>query len=53
MQLSNAKVFFDVVRKHLFAGKMNKAQVDGLLAILLAWPEKQDTRWVAYSLATA
>jgi len=53
MLLPNAKAFYDAVRDHLFGGKLSQAQVNGLTAILNAWPEDQDARWVAYSLATA
>jgi len=53
MQLPNAAMFFSTVRTTLFGGKLSQDQVDGLTAILNAWPEGHDARWVAYSLATA
>lgn len=53
MILPNAKAFYDAVRGSLFGGKLTQSQVKGLEAILRHWPEKQDARWVAYSLATA
>jgi hypothetical protein len=48
--------FFDVVRDSPFHKSLNQGQVDGINAILDTWESSgkgQDTRWVAYSLATA
>lgn len=53
MKLANEALFYSTVRTTLFGGKLSQDQVDGLAAILDAWPEGQDARWVAYSLATA
>lgn len=49
----NAATFFDHIRTELFAGSLTAAQVDGTNAILTAWPDGTDTRFVAYALATA
>lgn len=53
MLIPNQALFFSTVRTTLFGGKLTQAQVDGLSAIIRNWPEKQDARWIAYSLATA
>lgn len=53
MALSNPKAFFDLVRAYPFAGNLTMGQVAGINAILAAWPEKTDPRWIAYALATA
>ena len=47
--------FFDNIRDSLFGGKLSKAQVAGLEAILEAWRVLffKDERWLAYILATA
>jgi len=50
------KVFFDHVRKPLFAGRMGQSQVDGMKSTLAEWfkrPDLTDHRWLAYMLATA
>jgi putative chitinase len=52
------KLYFNSVRKSLFAGGMKKEQVDGQEAILTQWehqdtpPPMTDLRWLAYMLAT-
>lgn len=53
MALSNQKAFFDLVRAYPFGGNLTMGQVAGMNAILAAWADKTDTRFVAYSLATA
>ncbi|MEM8754004.1 MAG: hypothetical protein AAGF90_13580 [Pseudomonadota bacterium] len=48
--------FFDQVRGSLFAGTLRQGQVDGLNALLDHWEARhgnEDTRWLAYALATA
>jgi hypothetical protein len=50
------KTFFDRVRTSLFAGKLLQERVAGLTHLLDAWEARhaeQDTRWLAYALATA
>lgn len=49
----NPAAFFAHVRTELFAGLMSQTQVDGINAILAAWPEGSDPRFVAYALVTA
>lgn len=52
----NREVFFDHVRKSLFAGKLTQQQVDGMNGILRAWESEYaawDLRWLAYAMATA
>lgn len=51
----NRKFFFSHCRAHLFNGRLNTKQVDGLSAILDEWERnhtKKDDRWLAYMLAT-
>lgn len=51
----NRKFFFDHVRLHLFGGKLNSKQVQGITAILDHWEKnyaQKDDRWLAYMLAT-
>ena len=50
------KVFFDTVRKSLFAGTMSQEQVDGMNFKLDVWedhPYSEDLRWLAYPFATS
>ena len=50
------KIFFDHVRASLFAGKLLQERVDGLTHLLDEWETRhsdEDTRWLAYALATA
>ena len=50
------KIFFDRVRTSLFAGKLLPERVAGMTFLLDAWETRhvdQDTRWLAYALATA
>lgn len=50
------KTFFDRVRASLFAGKLLLERVDGLTHLLDEWETRhsgEDTRWLAYALATA
>lgn len=50
------KALFDHLRATLFAGRLAKAQVDGLDAILASWNRQgrsSDARQLAYVLATA
>lgn len=49
------KKFYDGVRSALFAGALGKGQVEGMDAILDEWERQglNDTRWLAYMLATA
>jgi hypothetical protein len=53
MLLQNPKTFFEAVRVELFDDVLVQEQVDGISAILDAWPEGTDPRWLAYALATA
>jgi putative chitinase len=53
MKPANPAAFFDVIRTELFHGSMTPAEVDGTNAILAAWPDGTDARFVAYALATA
>ena len=53
MLLSNPAASFAAVRAELFAGALAQTQVDGINAILAAWPDGTDPRWAAYGLATA
>ena len=53
MLLSNPAAFFAAVGAELFAGALAQTQVDGINAILAAWPDGTDPRWAAYGLATA
>lgn len=54
LALTNAKAFFDLVRRDLFAGNLTVGQVAGINAILTAWDHQEvDDRFVAYALATA
>lgn len=53
MALSNPKAFFDLVRAYPFGGNLTMGQTAGINAILAAWSDKTDPRWIAYSLATA
>lgn len=48
------KKFFDGVRQQPFSGKLTKAQVMGMNAILDEWERRKltDTRWLAYMLGT-
>src|SRR5262245_21060146 len=48
------KIFFDGVRRKLFAGRLSQRQVDGMNAILAEWTRRQleEPRWLAYMLAT-
>jgi hypothetical protein len=51
----NRDIYFDVVRKNLFGGKLTQQQVDGQNHILYEWERKvmtTDLRWLAYPLAT-
>ncbi len=48
-------VYFDSVRKSLFAGSLDQDQVNGQNDILNSWESyyaTQDMRWLAYALAT-
>lgn len=49
------KIFFDCVRNYPSTGKLSKHQVEGMEIILNEWEQRQlqDTRWLAYILATA
>lgn len=49
------KRFFDAVRKTPFPGRLTRAQVAGMDAILDEWQRRglTDMRWLAYMLATA
>lgn len=49
------KVFFDCVRTYPSNGKLSKRQVQGMELIIDEWQQRelQDTRWLAYILATA
>ena len=47
------KAFFDLVRGSLFKGNTSQDQVDGVNAVIAAWPAGTDRRWIAYALATA
>lgn len=53
MALSNPKAFFDEVRRDLFSGDLTMGQVAGINAILTAFADTRDARFVAYALATA
>ena len=53
MTLNRPDEFFAHVRTELFGGNMTQGQVDGIGAILAAWPDGTDVRWIAYALATA
>jgi hypothetical protein len=49
------KIYFDSVRPSLFFGKLNEGQINGQEAILNGWEtylDSEDTRWLAYMLAT-
>ncbi len=48
------KKFFDGVRQQPFDGKLTRAQVSGMDAILNEWDRREltDLRWLAYMLAT-
>lgn len=52
--LSKPEAFFAHVRKHLFGGKLNQGQVEGINAILAAWDRHGDGNLhrLAYVLAT-
>ena len=51
----NRQVFFSIIRKSLFDGRLNQSQVDGLTYKLTAWSRSglTDIRWLAYMLATS
>ena len=52
----NREFFFAHVRSNLFAGKLSRKQVEGLIFILDVWEAshaQKDDRWLAYALATA
>jgi putative chitinase len=52
--LARPNLFFDSVKKSLFGGKFEQAQVDGLNALLVAAGEANwGPSWTAYLLATA
>jgi putative chitinase len=51
--LANPAEFFRLVRVGLFRGDMSQPQVDGINAVMAAWPKGTDLRWFAYALATA
>jgi hypothetical protein len=54
--MTDRDTFFDVVRDLLFGGSLTQSQVDGMTAILDGWETFDagvDSRWIAYSLATA
>ena len=51
--LTNPSGFFSHVRAELFAGGMSQSQIDGINAIVAAWPAESDLRFVADALATA
>jgi len=55
-QAFNRKIYFNSVRKSLFAPALDQGQVDGQNAILTRWeadPATIDLRHLAYALATA
>ncbi len=47
-------VFFDAIRKSLYAGTLTQSQVDGIGAVLDEWEKRKltDKRMLAYMLAT-
>lgn len=49
----NRPTFFTHIRREPFSGRMTQAQVDGVNALLDAWNDSLDVRWLAYILATA
>lgn len=54
MTAIDRKTFFDAVRTALFGGRLGKAQVAGMEAVLDAWDATRadgDRRWLAYMLA--
>ena len=51
--LKDPQKFFDAVRQYLFRDFITQEQVDGINSIINAWDVGTDSRWVAYSLATA
>lgn len=53
MKPTNPAAFFGAVRAELFRGFMSQSQVDGTTALLDAWVDGTDPRWVAYALSTA
>ncbi len=53
MTLADPSAFFAVLRVTLFDGSLTQTQVDGLNAVLTAFPDGVDRRWAAYMLATA
>lgn len=48
------KIFYDIIRKQLFGGKMSPSQVQGIEATLNYWEQLglTDIRWLAYIIAT-
>lgn len=50
----NRAVFYDIVRRKLFAGSLTQSQVDGTNAVLDEWERRglSDLRFLAYMLAT-
>ena len=55
MSKINRKFFFDVVRLHLYEGRLSKKQVEGMTSLLDYWEKNhsaKDDRWLAYVLAT-
>ena len=51
--MMNRPTFFTHIRREPFSGRMTQAQVDGVNALLDAWNDSLDVRWLAYILATA
>lgn len=51
----NEDVFFNTIRRTLFGGRMNQAQVDGIKGLLVAFDQvgDRDQDTLAYGLATA
>ena len=50
--MSERARFFTQIRVHLFNGRLQQSQVDGINFILAAAPAGIDRRWLAYALAT-
>jgi len=48
----NRDIFFQHIRQDPFSGGMNASQVSGVNALLAAWNQSLDVRWLAYVLAT-
>lgn len=48
----NRDIFFQHIRRDPFSGSMTPSQVAGINALLDAWNEALDVRWLAYVLAT-